>query len=151
MKTLLTSLLFCCAVCSYSQTACNESLWDHVYHPYRLILQDLSCLTVTGTVYHIKKEPDGDYHIQLKVDSAYEKLLDDGNYNRQNGCLVLEIICACNIRNNPAAEDACQDYKNEIPIPKAGDYIRVTGSYVYDKSSAHGWTEIHPVSKLEIQ
>jgi hypothetical protein len=148
MKILFTFLFFIPAFLHCEDT-CNSTLWKHIYHPYRLIIQDPPCLTVTGVVYHIKKEPDGDCHIQLKLDSNYDQYLDDGNYERQNGCLLLEIICACKITQVDAIE-LCQDYENQITIPKKNDYIRVTGSYVYDKSGAHGWTEIHPVSKLEI-
>ena len=43
---------------------CDQSLWNYVYHPQRLqVLQP--CITVTGTIDEIRKEADGDYHVQF--------------------------------------------------------------------------------------
>jgi len=133
----------------YSQTDCDTTLWSHVYHPERLIVQDPACITVTGVVDVIYTEPDGNYHIRLKADSEYVKYLVSGNFERQYGCLVLEIICACKMTQEDAIE-SCGGYENQITIPKKGDYISVTGSYVWDRNSSNSWSEIHSVSKLEV-
>ena len=57
---------------------CDTSLWDHVYHPKRLlVLQE--CKTVSGIIESIKSEKDGDLHIGLKLDSQYVNLLTRAN------------------------------------------------------------------------
>ena len=48
-------------------SGCDTSLWKHVYRPARLVVVE-KCITVTGTIDHIKREADGDDHIQVKVD-----------------------------------------------------------------------------------
>jgi len=35
------------------------------------------CSAVTGTIHHVKREADGDDHIQLKLDPEFPDLLND--------------------------------------------------------------------------
>lgn len=51
------------------------------------------CTEVIGVIDHIRKEPDGDYHIRLVLDPPYEGFLNEKNILRQHGALVLELIC----------------------------------------------------------
>ena len=103
------------------------------------------CKTVTGTVMAVKREKDGDYHIRVKLDSGQENLLNEKNIQVQHGCLVLEIICGCEVTQKDAIEP-CQGYVNNVRVPEKGEHVQVTGSYVYD--AEHGWMEIHPVTKI---
>ena len=128
---------------------CNPALWNHVYHPDRFTVWK-RCKTVTGVILDAKrKEADGDYHIHLKLDPGQPRLLNQKNMNRQKGCLVLEIICV-----NPVTQDdaigPCKHCPHSVIIPKTGDHVKVTGSFVLDNQGGHGWNEIHPVFKLEI-
>src|SRR5260370_29940116 len=45
-------------------TGCDPLLWKHVYNLQRLHMVE-NCISVTGTIHHVKKEADGDDHIQL--------------------------------------------------------------------------------------
>ena len=72
------------------------------------------------------EEYDGDVHVDLRVDSAYEGLLSDGN-DRIGGELVVEIIP--------------QD-RSRVAVPEEGSRIEVVGPWVED--TTHGWNEIHP-------
>jgi hypothetical protein len=51
-------------------TGCDPLLWEHVYHLQRLQLVE-KCISVIGTIHHVKKEADGDDHIQLTLDSQF--------------------------------------------------------------------------------
>ena len=70
----------------------------NVYHPDRLTVL-AACKTVTGTVRSVRHESDGDYHIALEVDPAYQDTLNAKNVLDQNGWLVVEVI--------PADEPSC--------------------------------------------
>lgn len=149
MKWIILLTFFVLAGCaSVPSIQCSTEFKTHVYHPERLrTIQE--CKTVTGVVAAIKSEPDGDKHIQLRLDSGQEDLLNDRNKSVQKGCLVLEIICT----KTPVQEDAigpCSGFDNTIFIPAKGDHIKVTGSYINDAEGNHGWNEIHPVTKIEM-
>ena len=130
-------------------TGCDDSLWQHVYHPQRLVVVE-KCISVTGTVHHGKKEPDGDEHIQVLVDSSFSGLLNDKNNSAQQGSLVIEPICQ-NAVTQTDAMAACRDFHSDVDIPKKGARVRVLGSYVWDTESGHGWMEIHPVTKIDVE
>jgi len=116
--------------------------WDYVYSRDRLvILKDT--MVVRGIIEYIHGEIDGDFHIHLKLDSVYNYMLNKVNIKKQNGCLVLEIICG-----KKSVFSICDGYKNDIKIPSVGDYVEVLGSYVYDKR--HGHMEIHPVFNMSL-
>jgi hypothetical protein len=126
--------------------ACDVSLWQHVYHPQRLQVRK-ACQTVSGMITKVKVEPDGDSHLLLRLDSQYQNLLTVGNL-RQGNNMVLEPICVNSVTQADAVS-SCKGFINKIKIPKVGQHVTVTGSYLLDKD--HGlWAEIHPLSKLEI-
>jgi hypothetical protein len=128
-------------------SGCNAELWDHVYRKARLHIVE-GCIAVTGTIRHIKREGDGDDHIQLAVDPEFSKLLNERNKTAQGDTLVLESICQGPV-TQVDAEAACHDFHSPVDVPKAGAKVRVVGSYVLD--SAQGWMEIHPVSSIEVR
>jgi hypothetical protein len=128
-------------------SGCNAELWDHVYRKSRLHIVE-SCIAVTGTIRHIKREADGDDHIQLAVDPEFAKLLNERNKTAQGDTLILEPICQGPVVQADA-ESACRDFHSPVEVPKAGAKVRVVGSYVLD--TAQGWMEIHPVSSIEVR
>jgi hypothetical protein len=144
------SLIVFTALCGhlFSQLACDQSLWAHVYNPERL-QGDKKCTTVKGVVRSVKPEPDGSYTVQFKLDAGQPlALLNDKNMTLQNGCMVLVIICAHRPIAQPDALKSCGTYENRVKVPNVGEHLQVTGSYVTDADPAHGWNEIQPVSGL---
>ena len=118
---------------------------SHVYNPDRLQLV-ATCIAASGTVYALRPEADGDYHVILHLDSAYSNLTNAANDQYQNGDLVVEIVCALTITQQDAVS-ACQNYTNHILVPEVGRHITVSGPYVLDNDHS-GWAEIHPVYAL---
>jgi hypothetical protein len=123
---------------------CDTSLWAHVYHPYRLHVIS-PCKTVTGTIEKMLSEPDGDTHWLLKPDPQYASLVNLVNTRRQHGDLVLEAVCVSTV-TQADARSACHGFTSSVGRVSPGEHVRVTGSYVLDAD--HGWTEIHPVSRI---
>jgi hypothetical protein len=113
----------------------------NIHHPNRLKILE-SEKEVSGVVRGVKSELDGDIHIRLYIED--KSLLTINNQKDEDGCLVLEIVCA-----KESIFSTCKNYKSKIPIPKVGDSIQVSGPYVYDK--IHGINEIHPVCSLVIR
>jgi len=128
-------------------SGCNAELWDHVYHKSRLHIV-AGCIAVTGTIRHIKREADGDDHIQVAVDPEFSKLLNERNKTAQGDTLIVEPICQ-SFATQADAEAACHDFHSPVDVPNAGAKVRVVGSYVLD--TAQGWMEIHPVSRIELR
>lgn len=131
---------------SVNAQTCDQSLWAHVYNSYRLAVHD-SCMSVTGTVYTLIYEADGDIHIRLTVDTEYTYMLNASNYSGEDGRLVCEPICSTTCTQADAIS-SCASFTNTVFIPAAGEYVRVTGNYVTDND--HGWNELHPVSSIVI-
>ena len=89
---------------SANMVGCGDGLWEHVYHPTRLIVKQ-DCLTVTGTIVDatatqamhqpdgVRHEGDTDTHGWLQLDAAYASLINDGNTSDEGGNLVFEIVC----------------------------------------------------------
>ena len=124
---------------------CDASLWNHVYDPTRLQkLKD--CITVNGTVEESNADDDGDQHFLIKLDKGQDQLLMKKNLKKKNGDLVGEIVCVNKVKIKKA-KAACAGYNNSVPLPTVGKHVSVTGTYVLD--SHNGWTEIHPVSKVQ--
>jgi hypothetical protein len=144
----LTILLFVITSTGFSQSKipCDASLWSHVYHDYRLKVIE-QCKTVTGIVESKKREKDGDWHIRLTLDAGQENLLNEKNISEQKGCLVIEVICACEVTQSDAI-GSCEGFLNNVRVPEGGEHISVTGSYVFD--SQHGWNEIHPITEIVV-
>jgi len=144
----LAALFFCFSFSNNSAKAqtCDQTLWNHVYHNYRLIVHD-SCISATGTVYSLIYEADGDIHIRLTVDPAYTYMLNSSNYSGELGKLIIEPVCATSITQADAVS-ACVGFSNSVFIPAVGEHVKCTGDYVTDND--HGWNEIHPVTSIEI-
>jgi hypothetical protein len=119
---------------------------SHIYNPDRLVVYK-DCQTVSGIVDRVIVEADGDYHIRLGLDTAYQNLTNSVNNSDQYGDLVLEIVCANTVTQTDAV-GVCQNYVNHVTVPQEGQHIIATGPYVWDTD--HGWTEIHPVYSLTI-
>ncbi|HVH15293.1 MAG TPA: hypothetical protein VNA15_06210 [Candidatus Angelobacter sp.] len=130
-----------------SQCSDPDSIWNHVYNPYRLDVVK-SCITASGIVDDVIQEADGDYHVRLALDSQYSNLTNSASDQYQYGDLVVEIICALPITQSDAVS-ACQNYANNIRIPSVNDHITVSGPYVLDTDHSN-WAEIHPVYTLTI-
>ncbi len=127
-------------------SACDSTLWNHVYNSYRLIPYS-QCATITGTVYSLIHEADGDIHIRVTLDTAYSWMLNSGNIANQYGKLVVEPVCAVTVTQTDAIA-ACTGFTNTVYIPNVGEHVQVLGSYILDND--HGWNEIHPVTSITI-
>jgi len=129
-----------------TNSTCDPSLWQHVYHPYRLRVVR-QCLTVEGVVTHVAHERDGDVHIRLLPDGPWSWTLRPANYTGQHGDLVLEPVCV-RTPTQASAVEACTGYRSPLTVPTVGEHVRVTGAYVYDLDHG-GWAELHPVTTIE--
>jgi len=127
-------------------SACDPAIWKFVYNPTRLEVVD-KCMSATGVIEESSADDDGDQHMLLKLDAGQENLLKKKNMKKKNGDLVIEAVCMNNI-TNPKVGGTCKGYVNHVQLPKIGDHVKVTGSYVID--SHNGWAEIHPISKIEM-
>ena len=137
-------------------TQCDTGLWNHVYHPKRLIVKD-QCASVTGTIVDasggkksdgVRHEPDGDTHGWLKPDPAFQNLLNTGNVSDESGNLVFEIVCKFPVSQTDA-KAACQGYTDHVTLPPVGSHVRIVGTYVQDTFHAQ-WMEIHPVTSITV-
>jgi uncharacterized protein YraI len=141
---------------SLGSTACDDSLWQHVYHGTFATAKDRlkilqPCITVTGTVMSAPPEADGDYHIRLKVDPGFENLLNAKNTSGQHGYLVVEPLCEVKpTQQDTIDEGVCNGFKQTIfkKTTTLGKHVKVTGNYVEDME--HGWREIHPVTSIQV-
>ena len=126
---------------------CDPGLWKYVYNRERLQVID-KCKTVTGIIEETSADEDGDQHMLLKLDKGQKDLLTKRNKIKKQGDLVIEAVCINNITRKKAL-GACTGYVNHVQLPKVGDHVIVTGSYVID--SHNGWSEIHPITKIEVK
>jgi hypothetical protein len=143
---ILSCLSFLFSAHDVKAQACDNTLWNHVYHAYRLAIHD-SCMSVTGTVYSLIYEADGDIHIRVTLDPDYTYMLNSVNYSGQYGKLVCEPLCATTCTQADAIA-SCATLTNTVYIPAVGEYVKVTGSYVTDND--HGWNELHPVTRIAL-
>ena len=139
---------------------CNDSLWQHVYNPSRLIVKQ-DCLTVTGTIVDAtatqathradgaRHEKDGDTHGWLRVDAPYAALINAGNTSDEGGNLVFEIVCHYSV-TQPDAVGSCAGFTDHTTIPTVGTHVAITGTFVTEKNHKK-WNEIHPVSSIKVQ
>jgi len=127
--------------------SCDSTRWTYVYHPDRLTVIQ-SCKTVTGKIDTFKTEPDGDFHLGLKVTNA--SLINQKNRDAQHGDLVIEAVCQGNITQKDVIDlGTCANYFGphfSISRSDIGRTITVTGAYVSD--GIHGWLEIHPITTV---
>ena len=126
--------------------SCDTSLWNYVYNPGRLQVIT-KCKTVTGVIEESNADEDGDQHMLLKLDNGQDQLLTKRNRKKKQGDLVIEAVCA-NKATLKKVGHTCEGYINKIQIPKLGEHVKVTGSLVID--SHNGWSEIHPITKMEV-
>ncbi len=127
-----------------SAESCDAGLWKHVYSPERLRVIE-PCTAVEGRVVSVHPQSDGDVHIALDPDQ--KSVLNLVNKIHSRGHLIVEAVC----NHEPAREEdrtACLGFVQQLTLPKIGDRIRVTGSYVTDREN--GWNEVHPVTRIEI-
>lgn len=133
---------------STSDRPCSGDPRAHVYSPDRLQLL-ASCVTVTGTIEESTPEPDGDYHIRLRLDDgqtcAGESCVNATNRSEQRGDLLLEPVCEHDV-TQPDAVPACAGYRNPLALPRVGSHVAVSGPWVTD--TVHGWNEIHPLEAI---
>ncbi|HET9826193.1 MAG TPA: hypothetical protein VFP87_12725 [Chitinophagaceae bacterium] len=138
-------LSFFFSIAQKAGSDCDKKLWNFVWEPSRLQVLD-KCRTVTGVIVEKNADPDGDEHMLLKLDPGQENLLKKKNYTKKEGNLVIEAICINHITRK-AAVGVCKGYVNHVQLPKVGDHVQVTGSYVID--THNGWTEIHPITRVD--
>ena len=131
---------------STDTSGCDQNIWNYVYNPTRLEVID-KCKTVTGIIEESNADDDGDQHMLLKLDGGQEYLLKEKNMKKKNGWLVIEAVCMNNIVRAKVG-DACKGYVNHVELPEVGKHVKVTGSYVID--THNGWSEIHPITKIEV-
>lgn len=136
---------------------------DGVYLPFRLQVKK-RCVTVTGRVDCVRREPDGDVHIELHLSRRYRHLLPLANaYQRCRSHtgphLVVEIIP----QNGrlPFSDNSAGRAGFVTPkAPKRGQLIKVTGPYVWDTNALHdllypgrhiaNWAEVHPAWNVTV-
>lgn len=149
-------VLLCAPLPCFAQT-CDQTPWQHVYHPKRLKVVQ-RCVQVVGTIVDathgvrrdgVRHEKDGDPHGWLKLDAAFENLLIAGNRSTQGGNLVYEIVCLFPVTQEDA-KAACHNYKSPIKLAPVGCEVRITGSLVEDLDHQPIHREIHPVSSIEV-
>ena len=100
-----------------------EGVPVHPNHPEHLRVLK-ACQTYQGVVAFVKRHDDGDFHVDIRPDQGFQRFLSPKV--EVPDTLVTEIIPA-----------------HSLPIPRVGDHVRITGTWVYD--TIHGWNEIHPV------
>jgi hypothetical protein len=136
---------------------------DGVYLPFRLHVKK-RCVTVSGRVDCVRKEPDGDAHIELHVSRRYRHLLTPaGMYQRCAGHpgphMLVEIIPQHS--ELPFPSNSADRARFVTPkAPKPGERVRVTGPYVLDTNALHdliypgkqvaNWAEIHPAWNVTV-
>lgn len=127
---------------------CDQGLWKFVYNPDRLKVID-KCKTVTGVIVERSADEDGDEHMLLKLDPGQENLLMARNTEKKGGNLVIEAVCINNVTRKKVGS-TCVGYVNHVQLPNVNDHVRVTGSLVVDSNNGNEWTEIHPITKVEV-
>jgi hypothetical protein len=102
-------------------------------------------MTVTGTVAAVRREPDGDYHILLRLDPPFAGLINARNVSGEHGDLVLEPVCELPVTQQDAIA-TCAGVAPTIATPTVGSHVSATGAYVLDLD--HGWMELHPLWEI---
>jgi hypothetical protein len=137
---------------SPSGAACDTKFEQFTYHPARLH-RLANCITATGTIIKIKQEPDGDDHIQIKLDPQFQTLMNAANRDTANaitrGYFIIEPDCVGGPVTQADAQGPC---KGAVPPPgfpllKVGAHLAITGPWVLDAD--HGHNEIHPIELVQ--
>lgn len=146
--------IFCCALIFLGMPflgnaqKCDKEVWGHVYKPQRFI-KIRECAVVTGKVRHIRKEDDGDWHIELRLDRPYRWMLNARNRQAQAKSLVIEPICVGEVKQDDAV-DSCKGFSQTFLALKVGAHVRVVGPLVTDTEANHGWNEIHAPTSVAL-
>ena len=136
-----------------ANSECDISLWKFIPTPSRLKVVN-PCMSITGIVDVIRLHPpDGDTNLGIKLDSQYRALLTKANFSSKliHGDMWVEMICQHkNTSDNPVKKGGCKGYDGpHFIVPKKGQHVNVTGSYVLDIREG-GHAEIHPVSSIKL-
>jgi hypothetical protein len=154
----VSAVLFGSSAFGQSRT-CDETLWKHVYHFARFVVQE-KCVTVSGTIVDatanertrqkdgVRHQEDGDAHGLLKLDPGQEKFLNDGNRRSESGNLVFKIVCKYPVKQEDA-KAACAGYRGAVMLPPVGSHVSITGSWVQDTEHER-WFGIHPVTSIDL-
>jgi hypothetical protein len=149
----LLILVLSAGPCLAQQSA--QELWQHIYHPARLHVLAASAVATGVTVDATKgkhkngcrSEADGDLHCWIALDPGQEGLLNQKNYELEDGNLVFEPICQHKVTQVDAVA-ACKDFHQNFTLPPVGSHVRIKGAHILD--TQHGWEEFHPVWSLEV-
>jgi hypothetical protein len=162
---LVTVFVFLGAAATQAQVVsydCDSSLWPRVYNRYRFAYPvniknknepPHRCVQIRGTIDHVtpvSEEGDGDIHISVVPDNK-------GVLRAGQTFLVLEIICADNTPDIGPAKTPCKNYHipphlsySRVSKFRKGQHVQIIGELVIDYLHLKtGWTEIHPVSKID--
>lgn len=140
-----------------------------VYLPFRLHVVK-RCLTVSGIVDCVRREPDGDVHIRLRLARRYRHILRPANAVQvcsgrkgkagHSPHLVIEIIPQHG--DLPFPSNSADSAGFVTPrVPARDEHITVTGPYVLDTNALHdlvfpgknvqNWAEIHPAWNITVR
>ena len=116
---------------------------QYVYRPARLQVVE-PCVRVVGTVVSSSAEADGDVHLQIRLDPAYQGVLRPGN-QFEDGNLIVEPVC----QFPPLQADAIRVCASDPDpllggLPGVGEHVWMEGRYILD-SQHHAWAELHPL------
>jgi hypothetical protein len=132
------------SIASFHTEGCDESLSNHIYNPGRLEVVD-KCISVTGTVAKVEKKDDGDSVIYIIPDKGYEVLTNEHNFNQHEGALPVRAICQHKDKEKKAE---CSGLDKPLAIPAKGAHVRVTGSYVLNRTTINAAGEIYPATSI---
>ena len=113
-------------------------------------------MTFEGIVRAVKRESDGDLHVQVLVDASAQQFINARNTAAQHGALVLEIEPWEHGAHTRAVDPTHVDqhapalYCPAFCAPVAGDRLRVTTAITTDNEPDHGWNEAHSPSDIQI-
>lgn len=116
---------------------------DYVYSPGRLVTER-PCVRIAGAVVDIQRAEDGDFHIDIRVDTESSSILNAGNIGEGGGFLIVEPVCVHSA--SPIAERLCAADPDPLDMSKlaVGQHVWMEGRYVTD-SEHHDWAELHPL------
>jgi hypothetical protein len=133
-------------IASFQAQGCDESLWNHIYNPGRLEVVN-KCISVTGAVAKVEKLADGDYRIDVMLDGGFEVLTNEHNFDQYEGALPVRAICQHGDKDNKAE---CTGLNKPLAIPAKGARVRVTGSYVLNRTTIKAAGEIYPATSIAV-
>lgn len=160
--TLFTLLVSVAAQAQVGSNACDPSLWPRVYSHYRFNPGASAknqnepahrCVQIRGRierVYPVSDEGDGDIHISIVPDNR-------NVLRAHQTALVVEIVCADNTPGIGPAQVTCKGYHipphlsyARISRFRKGQHVEIVGELLVDYEHLRtGWTEIHPVTRID--